>query len=884
MEKFTGLTTTDGKPVISNEFIADLREREKDKIQSNNFVAQVGPQEDDLHASVDILITGGNRGGGKANTYYTPIVTPYGYKRMGELEIGDEICTPYEGVQKVTNIFEQGEKTIYSFHFDDGTSVQCMDEHRFWAKLTASGDYKELTAREIMNNYKLGLKNPQSLRSGREYTEIPLCGEVKMQENVTPIDLPIHPFLFGLIAGKGVWHFAKIGVSIVNAPRVLQFAYKMGYKPKKINGFYYLKGITDENRRMITKCRAEEPSFIPQEYLTASIEARWDLVRGILYSGGRSKNKHPYLALPNKRFVTQFAELVRSLGAWAKVSEITDDPEKVGYWQCIMIFPNDKEAWQKCDYKNMAHINADKMVSPTQRGCLTKKILYITKQDHKQKCRCITVSGKHHLYMTDAFTINHNTFTLLMEPLYDIDNPRFNGVIFRKEKDDLNNIIRTSRLMYSPFGHFNKSKDDLTWYFDNGSELSFQYYADAFDDFKDRFQGREYSFIGVDEITQIEFEKFKYLVTNNRNSAFIKNRMIGTCNPDPLSWVRKFIDWWIDEDGFPIKERDGVIRYCYMKGDSVDTIVWGDTREEVYEQCKEEIDKLWEPEYEEMGYTKESMFTKAVTFIRAELKYNRKLLQTDPSYLGNLAQQGEEQQARDLQGNWNFMAMGDDLIKMIHLQRCFENPQMIGDGIHRASCDVAFTGGDNCVLWHWIGWHVADVFVCKLDSVSTCNAIKAKLDEWGVLEKNFVYDLNGLGQTFKGFFKQARPFNNVEAVEQKYKNIYDSKKSQCMYLFAKKIIDGEISFSPELLDRKFEVGKRNGKKGQVMRLRDILMLERKCARQDESKADKGWCVIKKEQMKQLVGWSPDFFESLMMRQDFDVSRKTVTIPGWVRNF
>ena len=884
MEKFAGFTTTDGKSVITNEFVTELREREKDKVQSNNFVAQLGPQEDDLHASVDILITGGNRGGGKANPYSTPVITPYGKKKMGDLVVGDLICTPYEGVQTVTQIFEKGERTIYSFYFDDGTSVQCMDEHRFWAKLTPSGDFKEVTAREIMNNYKLGLKNPHSLRSGCDYTEFPLCGEVKMQEEVTPIDLPIHPFLFGVIAGKGKWQFSKMGVAIDSAPQIVKLAFCNGYKPKKINGYYYLRGITDENRRKITKCRAEEPAFIPQEYLTASVEARWDLVRGVMYAAGKSKHKHPYLALPNKRFIEQFADLVRSLGLWAKVSEVTDDPEMVGYWQCIMIAPDDREVWVKVAYKLRAHENAAKQTRPSQRGCLTKKLLYVVKQDNKKQCRCITVSGNHHLYMTDEFTINHNTFTLLMEPLYDIDNPRFNGVIFRKEKDDLNNIIRTSRLMYSPFGHFNKSKDDLTWYLDSGAELSFQYYADAFDDFKDRFQGREYSFIGVDEITQIEFEKFKYLVTNNRNSAFIKNRMIGTCNPDPLSWVRKFIDWWIDEDGFPIKERDGVIRYCYMKGDSVDTIVWGNTREEVYEQCKDEIDKLWEPEYEEMGYTKESMFTKAVTFIRAELKYNKKLLQTDPSYLGNLAQQGEEQQERDLKGNWNFMSMGDDIIKMIHLQRCFDNDQMIGDGIRRATCDVAFTGGDNCVLWHWVGWHVQDVFVCKLDSVSTCNAIKAKLDEWGVLEKNFVYDLNGLGQTFKGFFKQARPFNNVEAVDAKFKNIYDNKKSQCMYLFAKKVIDGEVSFSPDLLDRKFEVGKRNGKKGQVMRLRDILMLERKCARQDESKADKGWCVIKKEQMKQIVGWSPDFWESLMMRQDFEVCRKTVTIPGWVRNF
>src|SRR3712207_9494694 len=69
----------------------------------------------------------------------------------------------------------------------------------------------------------------------------------------------------------------------------------------------------------------------------------------------------------------------------------------------------------------------------------------------------------------------------------------------------------------------------------------------------------------------------------------IRNRFWITCNPDPESWVRKFIDWWVDEDGYIIPERDGVIRYCFMDGDTPDQIFWGDTREEVYEQCAQII-------------------------------------------------------------------------------------------------------------------------------------------------------------------------------------------------------------------------------------------------------------------------------------------------------
>ena len=74
----------------------------------------------------------------------------------------------------------------------------------------------------------------------------------------------------------------------------------------------------------------------------------------------------------------------------------------------------------------------------------------------------------------------------------------------------------------------------------------------------------------------MEYLKFKYLITCNRNAFHIRNRFIGTCNPDPDSWVAKFIDWWIGEDGLPIPERDGRVRYCFMDGDNVSGIYWGD--------------------------------------------------------------------------------------------------------------------------------------------------------------------------------------------------------------------------------------------------------------------------------------------------------------------
>ena len=165
------------------------------------------------------------------------------------------------------------------------------------------------------------------------------------------------------------------------------------------------------------------------------------------------------------------------------------------------------------------------------------------------------------------------TFSLLLEGLKDVFNPHFNAIIFRKEKPDLDGIIDVHDQVYGQYGTFNRSDNDKAWYFNAGGKLKLNYYNDDYEEFKTRFQGHQYSYIGIDEITQMPYNKFKYLVTCCRNAYGIKNRMFGTCNPDPDSWVRIFLSWWIDpETGYPIKERDGVVRYCFMDGDDPNSI------------------------------------------------------------------------------------------------------------------------------------------------------------------------------------------------------------------------------------------------------------------------------------------------------------------------
>ena len=467
------------------------------------------------------------------------------------------------------------------------------------------------------------------------------------------------------------------------------------------------------------------------------------------------------------------------------------------------------------------------------------------------------------------------SFSLLMESLKDIYNPYYNSILLRNEKDDLLDLINTSYILYGQMGQYNKSISDMTWYFKNGGKLKFSYLADSYDDFKKRFQGKQYSFIGIDEITHCSYEKFKYLITCNRNAYGIRNRFYGTCNPDPDSWVRKFIDWWIGEDGLPIDDRDGIMRYCFMEGDSPDSIYWGDTPEEVYNQCKHIIDPLWKDAYEELGFNKVTMYVKSVTFIQGRLEENIKLIASDPNYAANLSQQNEEQRARDLEGNWNFKATGDDLIKMSDMDLFYSAPAQIEKGIRYVSADIAFEGGDFCVMWLWIDLHIKDVFVMRENSASTETLFKAKLDEWGVREENVIYDYWGVGQAISGHVKRAVKFTGTQKPERQFEKSYKNVKSQCAEMLAHYIQDGKISIEPRLLDLKF-----SGKKGKYQKvpLKDILMKERKCIRHKDNSNIGGFELINKEGMIKAVGYSPDFFESLIYRMYFEINKKKIFKP------
>lgn len=226
------------------------------------------------------------------------------------------------------------------------------------------------------------------------------------------------------------------------------------------------------------------------------------------------------------------------------------------------------------------------------------------------------------------------TYGLLLEPLYDASNGRFGAVIFRRTTKQVRaegGLWDTAQELYVPLGAA-PNQQDLSCTFASGAKITFAHMEHE----KNRYDwaGSQIPLIEFDELTHFTWRQFNYLLSRNRSTSGAKARIRATLNPDPDHWVRQFIDWWIDEDGYAIKDRGGVIRHFIIQEEDV---IWADSAEDLqtdYPGC----------------------MPKSFTFIPASVQDNKILLQSDPNYLANLDALTRVERARLRDGNWKIRA------------------------------------------------------------------------------------------------------------------------------------------------------------------------------------------------------------------------------------
>ncbi len=255
---------------------------------------------------------------------------------------------------------------------------------------------------------------------------------------------------------------------------------------------------------------------------------------------------------------------------------------------------------------------------------------------------------------------------MLLRAGVELDDPNFNCIFFRRNGTQLRGaggLWQEAKKLYAPWNP-KIQETEMRMTFESGAIFKFNHMEHEKN--KTDHQGLQYSAVYFDEGTHFEESQVTYLMSRLRSEAEVDSHMFISCNPDPDSFLLDWIEWWIDEEGYPIPERSGVVRY-YITPD--EKPVFRDTPEELIE----EFPDLCRVENPRTGQVIE-IPPKSFTFISATIFDNPALIEKNPKYLAELKALSTIERARLLDGNWRIRPEGASHFQRSWIKKAMEVP------------------------------------------------------------------------------------------------------------------------------------------------------------------------------------------------------------------
>jgi replicative DNA helicase len=210
---------------------------------------------------------------GKMQPYDSLIYTPTGPKKMGDIETGDVVLTPFNEIAFVTDIFEHGQQDVYKVGFIDGTSMECGLDHIFEYTTRKGSYFRNKTLREML---KYPIQGPD-----RHYLyRIRISKPIEFKETQQVID----PYTMGVILSD-------------------ETAFKV-FKNKDMLLFYDIEKWEDRH--------------IPEEYLYGTLKSRQQLFKGLMDGSGIISKTIKEYRSDSKILCQNISELARTMGAYVE--------------------------------------------------------------------------------------------------------------------------------------------------------------------------------------------------------------------------------------------------------------------------------------------------------------------------------------------------------------------------------------------------------------------------------------------------------------------------------------------------------------------------------------------------------------------------------------
>lgn len=365
---------------------------------------------------------------GKAQPLDAKILTPTGWKLMGEMRVGDLIINSQGGTSKVTGIFPQGSKEVFQVKFSDDSQTECCDDH-LWAVTYVTGRRRSRTDGSLFPPKVLPLKELRhnlTTPNGHSRYAIPM---------VKPIEFPkkrtiIPPYVMGLLLGDGSFrhgiYISTHDEEVVDSVRKI-LPPGLSLRPADPDhpfDWHITAGDVGGGRNpYFTECKrlglirlGAESKFIPDDYKFGSLEDRIELLQGLMDSDGGPYRETNEFSSVSKQLALDTQFVVQSLGGKAKMSNriptYTYKGEKLEGQRSYRLNISMPPEINPYRLTRKANLYVPRSKYPPIR--IIKKVTSIG----EKPCQCISVDAPDHLYVTDDCILTHNTIGALMLILY----------------------------------------------------------------------------------------------------------------------------------------------------------------------------------------------------------------------------------------------------------------------------------------------------------------------------------------------------------------------------------------------------------------------------------------------------------------------------------
>jgi ATP-dependent exoDNAse (exonuclease V) alpha subunit len=366
------------------------------------------------------IITGG-AGTGKAQPLDSDILTENGYVKNRDIKIKDKIFGDDGELYSVVGVYPQGIKDVYEIVFSDRTTTRCCKEH-LWNYQTKRqrDEYKPYDTDTLENIIKIPLYTVQKDMSKKWNIYIPIAKPL----NFTNKELPIDPYIFGLLLGDGSFRkkvvFFNTEEDIIqifkkycienNFNLVEELNYKGSYRIVDLcrikSGRTYLNRMTSIIRELELYNKKSENKFIPDIYKYNSIQNRIELLGGLIDTDGEISGSSYVFSSTSRQLIDDVVFLVQSLGGTATTSNrqtkfTYNNIKKDGLPSYRLHI---KLPFNISICKSLKHKDKIKKGQTSPRRSI-REIRYIGKEE----CQCIMTSNPSQLYLTDNCIVTHNT-------------------------------------------------------------------------------------------------------------------------------------------------------------------------------------------------------------------------------------------------------------------------------------------------------------------------------------------------------------------------------------------------------------------------------------------------------------------------------------------